>query len=130
MSLGEHWGKATRAQRDEYMDLFVTLIEDSYLRRTRDIVGDYKIVYGREDVRGSRSKVFSKVVRNDADVDITYDLHRNPSNWMIYDIDLDGVDLIKNYQTQFNRIIAQSGFNGLLEKLRKKREEIQKEVTF
>ena len=106
------------------------MIEDSYIRRSRDIVGEYKVVYGREEINGKRSKVFSRVLREDADVEILYELHRSSKDWMIFNIVLDGVDLIRNYQSQFNRIIAKSSFRELLEKMRKKRDEIEKEVTF
>ncbi|MFH1016865.1 MAG: ABC transporter substrate-binding protein [Pseudomonadota bacterium] len=129
MALGRHWSRATGAQRREYKDLFVSLVEDSYLRRSRDIVGKYQIVYGREEVKKNQAKVHSRVVRNDADVEIVYQLHRNPKNWMIYNIVLDGVDLIKNYQSQFNSIIMKSGFDSLLSRLRKKKEEVGTEVN-
>ena len=127
MSLGSHWRTISSRQKKEFSSLFITLIEDSYLRRSRDIVGDYDVTYKKEEVNGKRSKVFSQVARDDADVEILYELHRNPKNWMIYNIVLDGVDLIRNYQSQFNRIISQGSFEDLLKKMRKKRVEIDKE---
>ncbi len=129
LAMGRHWSRITEAQRKEYQTLFVSLIEDSYLRKSKDIVGKYQIVYGREEVQGNHAKVSSRVVRNDADVEIVYELHRNPKNWMIFNIVLDGVDLIRNYQTQFNSIIMKSGFDSLLSRLRKKKEEIGTEVN-
>jgi phospholipid transport system substrate-binding protein len=125
-ALGRHWTRITPMQRAEYTTLFVNLIEDSYLRRTRDMVVDYKVEFVNEQITGNNAKVMSRVIRNDADVDIVYVLHRTPKGWMIFDIALDNVDLIRNYQTQFNRIIEQNGFNDLLNKMRKKRNEIEK----
>lgn len=130
MSLGHHWGKITEKQREEFSTLFVSLIEESYLRRSRDLVGNYEINYGREEVKGGGAKVYVSVAQEDADVDIVYELHRNPKNWMIFNIVFDGVDLVKNYQTQFNHIIGKEGFSGLLKKLRKKRKNAEKEVVF
>ncbi len=130
MSLGHHWGKLTKKERDEFSDLFVSLIEDSYLRRSRDLVGNYEIKYGKEEVKGQRAKVFVSVMQEDADVDIVYELHRNPKSWMIFNIVFDGVDLIRNYQTQFNHIIGKETFAGLLKKLRKKKKKAKEEIVF
>jgi phospholipid transport system substrate-binding protein len=130
MALGRHWNRITPAQRTEYRELFVSLVEDSYLRKSRDLVGEYKIVYGREEVKGNRAKVVSRVARSDADVEISYELHRNPKNWMIFNIILDDVDLIGNYQTQFNRIIEQRGIEDLLGRMRKKLDETEKEAIY
>jgi phospholipid transport system substrate-binding protein len=129
MALGRHWNTATAAQRKEYKEVFATLVEDSYLKRSRDLVGKYDIVFGREEVKANRAKVISRVIRSDADVEIVYELHRKPKNWMIYNIVLDGVDLIRNYQTQFNSIILKSGWDSLISRLRKKKDEINADVT-
>ncbi|HLG18881.1 MAG TPA: ABC transporter substrate-binding protein [Bdellovibrionota bacterium] len=120
MSLGHHWMRITEAQRKEFSELFIALVEDSYLRRTRDLIGDYQITYGSEEIKGNRAKVRSKVARRDADIEIVYELHRNPKNWMIFNIILDDVDLIKNYRSQFNSVIGKSSFAKLLDKMRKK----------
>ena len=120
LSLGRHWSRISKEQQEEFTRLFVDLVEDSYLRRSRDLVGAYNLTYGKEVVQNGKAKVTCKVARDDADVTITYELHRNPENWMIYNIILDDVDLVRNYQTQFNRIIEKASFNGLLRRMRKK----------
>lgn len=120
LSLGRHWMKVTKDQQKEFQDLFINLVEDSYIRRSRDLMGNYNISYGDEKIQKNHAKVVCRVARDDADIDIVYELHRNPKNWMIFNIILDNVDLIKNYQSQFNRIIGKSGFNELLKLMRKK----------
>ncbi len=129
MSLGKHWYKITPKQQKEFSTVFIDLVETSYLRRSRNIIGDYNIVYGKEEIKKDQSKVKCSVIRNDANVDITYELHRNPKNWMIFNIILDDVDLVKNYQSQFNRIIQVAGFKGLMKRMRQKQQEGATEPT-
>ena len=44
---------------------------------------------------------------------------------MVYDVVIEGVSLVSNYRSQFNRIIASQGYPELVKKLRTKSEEIK-----
>ena len=43
---------------------------------------------------------------------------------MVYDVVIEGVSLVSNYRTQFNKIIQNQGYGELVKKLRMKNEEI------
>ncbi|MFH1262154.1 MAG: ABC transporter substrate-binding protein [Pseudomonadota bacterium] len=120
LSLGRHWKTVTWAQQQEYSSLFIELVEDSYIRRSRDLVGNYELTFTGEETAGDRAKVTCRVARSDADVDISYQLHKKDGKWMIYNIILDNVDLIQNYQSQFNSIILKYGWNDLIKRMQKK----------
>jgi len=47
--------------------------------------------------------------------------------WMIYDISIEGISLVSNYRTQFNRIIQTGGYNRLDEKMRSKQTQFTEE---
>lgn len=120
LSLGRHWRRVTAAQQQEFSSLFIELVEDSYIRRSRDLVGNYELTFTGEQITGDRAKVTCRVARRDADVDILYELHKKDGKWMIFNIVLDNVDLIQNYQSQFNQIIQKQGWNKLIELMQKK----------
>jgi len=44
--------------------------------------------------------------------------------WRVYDVLIEGVSLVGNYRTQFNRVIQQSGYDDLLKKMKTKQEEL------
>jgi ABC-type transporter MlaC component len=69
---------------------------------------------------GAQATVRSSVVREDADVNIEYFLQRKSQRWMVYNIIFDDLNLAKNYETQFNKIIVEKGIDELLNKMRKK----------
>jgi phospholipid transport system substrate-binding protein len=46
---------------------------------------------------------------------------------MIYDIKIEGISLVSNYRTQFNRIIQTGGYNSLVEKMRSKHTQFTEE---
>jgi phospholipid transport system substrate-binding protein len=53
-------------------------------------------------------------------VPVDYRLFIRDDRWMIYDISIEGISLVSNYRTQFNRIIQTGGYNSLVEKMRSK----------
>jgi phospholipid transport system substrate-binding protein len=46
---------------------------------------------------------------------------------MIYGISIEGISLVSNYRTQFNKIIQTSGYDGLVEKMKSKRSQVAEE---
>jgi phospholipid transport system substrate-binding protein len=45
--------------------------------------------------------------------------------WLVYDVAIEGVSLVSNYRSQFNKIITGQGYGELVKKLRTKNEEIK-----
>jgi phospholipid transport system substrate-binding protein len=52
-------------------------------------------------------------------------MQKEGDRWRAYDVVIEGVSLVGNYRTQFNRIIQQSGYGELVQKLKAKQEELQ-----
>ena len=64
--------------------------------------------------------VKTEVVRKNGTVNVDYKLIESPNEWRVYDIVVEGVSLIKNYRSQFGKIIHNDSFNTLMEKLNTK----------
>jgi len=43
--------------------------------------------------------------------------------WLVYDVIIEGVSLVANYRTQFNKIIQTSSYQELVKKMKTKQEE-------
>ncbi|MCB0308142.1 MAG: ABC transporter substrate-binding protein [Bdellovibrionales bacterium] len=127
-SLGGNWKKQKPSDRKKFSKLFIELVETSYLKRSRNLVADYDVSYINEVVQEGHASVTSRVAQKDANVDITYDLHRKSGKWMIYNITLDNVNLIRNYQSQFNQIIKKKGFKHLVNTMQAKLKSTDEEI--
>jgi phospholipid transport system substrate-binding protein len=77
-----------------------------------------KISYEREVQEGNRAEVDTKVVGKDRPVFVDYKLHRLGDDWKIYDITIEQVSVIKNFHAQFNRVISESSFKELIQRMR------------
>jgi phospholipid transport system substrate-binding protein len=53
-------------------------------------------------------------------IGIDYVLEKEGNKLKAFDVKTDGVGLVENYKTQFNKIIEKEGFAGLISKMKKK----------
>lgn len=98
------------------------------MRRSSKLVGNYRVSFGNEKVNGDTASVACEIYKEDVDLEIIYELHKVDNTWMIYNIIFDQVNLVKNYQTQFNQIIAKNKVAGLMDVMRKKLKENNSDV--
>jgi phospholipid transport system substrate-binding protein len=123
-SLARHWQPLTDKQREEFTGLFADLLERSYVSKIELYSGE-KITYANERIDGDTATVATRVLtKSGAEVPIDYRLLKKGTRWLVYDVNIEGVSLVSNYRTQFNKIIQTSSFNELLQKLKTKQEEL------
>ena len=124
-SLGKNWNQRSTAERKQFTDLFATLLENSYAGMIESYNNE-KIVYIKENIDGEHAEVKSKVVTAKRDeFSLDYRLLYKNGKWMAYDVVIEGVSLVSNYRTQFNKIIGADGFPALVNKLQIKSDEVK-----
>jgi phospholipid transport system substrate-binding protein len=120
-ALGDHWGRASQAERDEFVRLLRQLVERSYQRNLESTL-EYDVRYlGAEaGATGVTVRTVAKSRRNgrEPEVAIDYALRPAGAGWKVVDIVTDGVSLVRNYRSQFGRIAAREGMAGLLGRMR------------
>jgi phospholipid transport system substrate-binding protein len=122
-ALGRYWQPLTEPQRTEFVGLFADLLERSYISKI-ELYGGEKIVYSGERMDGDLAIVSTKILtKNGTEVPIDYRLFRRSDNWKVYDVNIEGISLVSNYRTQFNKIIQSSGFNTLVDRMKAKQTE-------
>ena len=119
-SLGnKNWKKIKPEERKAFVDVFGKLLENSYANKLENY-SDEKINYVDEIVKGKYAMVKTEVVRKNDSINIDYKLIEGSNEWLIYDITVEGVSLIKNYRSQFGKVIHNDSFNVLMDKLNAK----------
>ena len=119
-ALARHWRERTPQEQQEFVTLFRDLVESTYLNRLESAVQEKReIQYVGEQVDGSRATVKTTVVtRRNQQVPIEYRLHNANGRWLIYDVLVEGISLVNNYRSQFDRIITSSSYNDLVQKMK------------
>ena len=122
-SLARHWAPRTQAERDEFVSLFSDLLERTYIGKN-ELYGGEKNQFVGETVEGEGAVVRTKLVtRQGTEIPIDYRMLHRGDKWLVYDVVIEGVSLISNYRTQFNKIITTSSFQELMKKMKTKQEE-------
>ena len=124
-SLGsKRWKERSPEERKIFIDLFGKLLENSYANKLESY-HDEKINYVDEIVKGKYAMVKTEVIRKNGTVNVDYKLIRGGGEWRVYDIVVEGVSMIKNYRSQFARIIHKDSFDTLMEKLNAKVDQLE-----
>jgi phospholipid transport system substrate-binding protein len=123
-ALARHWHGRSPAERDEFVHLFADLLERSYVGKIETYSGGDRIQYAGETAEGGQATVRTRIVtKAGTEIPVDYRLHRVGDRWLVYDVAIEGVSLVANYRAQFARIIQTSSFQGLVDKLKVKKEE-------
>ena len=122
-ALVDHWGKLTADQQGEFLSLLRGLIEKNYVKGLRANL-KYKVRYTGEKKQGGymlvTTEIDTKRRGRPFTIAVDYLLRKDDGTWRTFDVITDGVGLVENYRSQFNSIIGKHGFDGLLERMRKK----------
>jgi phospholipid transport system substrate-binding protein len=119
-SLGRHWQDRTPAERTEFTQLFADLLDHAYFSRMDRYSGE-NMKYVGESVEGDQGTIRTRILtRQGSEIPVDYRLFRQGTQWRVYDVVIEGVSLISNYRTQFNKIIQTASFNDLLAKMKAK----------
>ena len=118
-SLAKHWNSKTNDEKKEFIGLFSKLLENSYAAKLESYSNE-KISYGREIIKGKYAMLKTKIIRSDGVMNVDFKLIQEEEGWKIYDFVIEGVSMIKNYRSQFNRIIKKESYEVLKQKLRNK----------
>ena len=117
-ALGDHWAKRSTEERNEFARLFVNLFEDGYLSKIRLAEAD-KFEYLGDTVQGDDAVVRTRVVtRNGTAIPVSYRARRDAGRWRVYDLDVEGISLVRNYRSQFDSVIRRTSFEQLLARMK------------
>uniref|UniRef100_A0A7V4LDN0 ABC transporter substrate-binding protein n=1 Tax=Desulfobacca acetoxidans TaxID=60893 RepID=A0A7V4LDN0_9BACT len=119
-----NWGSLSAAQRREFVSLFAELLQASYADKILRYSGE-KVNYTGESLEGDTAEVRTVIMRANDRFPVNYRL-LNKSQWLVYDVVMEGVSLVSNYRTQFSRILSESGYGELIKRLKTKVEEQRK----
>lgn len=117
--LGRAWKEISPAQRNNFVREMTKLLENVYIGRL-EAYSDPEVTFVDERIKGRRAQVSTLVQYKENTLPIHYILHKQQSKWLVYDINIGGVSLIRNYMKQFRAIMRQQNFNGLMEIIERK----------
>jgi len=120
-ALGPHWNARTPQQQQEFVKLFADLLDKAYISKI-DLYQGERVQYTGETVNGDEATVKTMIAtkKGGSDVPVDYRMHMKNGRWLVYDVIIEGVSLVSNYRTQFNKIVQTESYDALVQRLRAK----------
>lgn len=117
-TLGKNWKKLTNDQQKEFIGLYRQVLENAYMNKIMSYTNE-KVVFVKETMLSEKkAEVATTIITKSAEVPIHYRLINKNEQWLVYDVIIEGVSLVKNYRSQFRSILAKKSVEELLDMLR------------
>jgi phospholipid transport system substrate-binding protein len=117
-ALGDEWSTLTETEQNEFIDLFTDLIERSCVAQVASVAvrsGGVRVNYLDEAIDGNVAMVWTAIVRGGGgEVLFDYAMVRHEERWLVRDVFVEGVSLVSNLRSQFQRILRDSSYPGLV----------------
>lgn len=126
--LAVHWRHASEEQQSRFSDLFADLLEANYRGRMEDYISEYSdeyVKYGSETIRDGRALAETLLVTDAREIPISYKMLQKEGEWLIYDVTIEGVSLVRNYRSTYDEIVRREGLDRLLERMEEKIRELE-----
>ncbi len=119
-SLGSEWRRLDAQKQKEFVSVFTDLLEKTYAHKI-DLYNGQKVVFAGETADQESAQVDTRLVDSKGQAfSVVYKMHRVNGKWKIYDLVVENISLVNNYRSQFRRVIVNSSFEELMEKMREK----------
>ncbi|MBA4357972.1 MAG: hypothetical protein C0405_09650, partial [Desulfovibrio sp.] len=75
--------------------------------------------YQGEQIEGNQAFLKTQVTMKDKTIPINYVMLKR-DQWLVYDVVVEGVSLVKNYRTQFTKILSKESPESLIQRIKDK----------
>jgi len=110
--LGRNWQKLSVHEQEYFVQLFPNLLKYAYISQISAYTNQ-TIRFTRQQIKGNRAGVQTVLVDGDLEIPITYIMQLEDDRWLIYDVKVEGVSLLRNYREQFQAVLRKNDFSTL-----------------
>jgi len=117
--LGKHWKTATSEQQQRFIHEFKSMLVRTYAKSIADY-GHAKVTV-MEGVKQKSAKFHMVQTELDlgsgAPMKVTYVFRQKDAAWLVFDLAVDGLSLVKNFRSSFVQEINETSLDALIERI-------------
>jgi phospholipid transport system substrate-binding protein len=124
-SLGPQWQMRTAAEQQEFTRLFADFVQRGFVYWLASVAevdgraGGATVQFVSESVsRDSAVVQVTILARGGRMIPLTHHLVYRNRRWVVRDVNIEGISLVSNYRSQFDRIIRGSSYPQLVQMIR------------
>ena len=119
LSLGrKYWPNLPRDKKEKFTQLYIELLKTSYLDKLA-LYTDEKVIFEPPAQVKKKVRIPTQLVSKDRKTSILYKLYKPADDWKVYDLEIQGVSIIRSYRSQFGEILQSGTIDDLLLKMEK-----------
>lgn len=125
-ALGVHWNTLSQEQRHHFTQMFIKLVQQNYNHTLEQYLSNAQFSIDQERIEGDFAEVQTRIQMpsQKKSFSITYHLHHTSGRWLVYDVLVDHISMVRNYRAQFRRLLHNSSYEGLVRALEEKLHEL------
>lgn len=119
LSLGKkYWPGLAEAKKQRYTQLFIKRLRTSYLDKLA-VYTDENVTYEPPVEVKKKIHIPTYLISKEKKISMLYKLYQSESDWKIYDVEIQGVSIVRSYRSQFSEILKNGTIDDLMLKLEK-----------
>jgi|GEM_PF-488423 phospholipid transport system substrate-binding protein len=129
MTMKRYWPEMSKKQKKTFLTWFRQLVHRSYVRRFKANNRFEHKFRGITQTKGDKAFVRTQVHSGNTRADVDYKLSKRGEKYLVYDIVIDEVSLMRNYRKQFRTVLKKNcgpkklchkGFTELIDRIQRK----------
>lgn len=114
ISLGKTFSTLDKQKQSQYLEKFTTKLKNSYLDKMDLYTNEEIKITSLQKPQDNRIYLNTIIVGKDKDYDVTYKFYEKNNDWLIYDVSILGVSIVKTFVKQFSEYLAVHNIDELI----------------
>ena len=120
LTLGKkNWPNLSQEEKEKFTQLYINLLRTSYLDKLA-LYTDEKVIFAPPTQVNNKVHIPTQLISKDRKTSILYKLYKPSDDWKVYDLEIQGVSIIRSYKSQFDEILQNGTIDDLLLKMEKR----------
>lgn len=126
LSLGKKWFSLSSENQTKFVELYVERMKKSYSSKLDSYSGQEIKITDIQQPKSSRILLVSNLMTEDNKFEVSYKFYKpneklpKKEDWLIYDVEIQGVSVLKTDRAQFSEYLQQNNITDLMQELAKK----------
>ncbi len=119
LTLGKkYWPDLPGEKKEKFTGLYIELLKTSYLEKLA-LYTDEKVIFEPPTQVKNKVQIPTVLISKDRKTSILYKLYKPAGGWKVYDLEIQGVSIIRSYRSQFGQVLQNGTIDDLLRKMEK-----------
>ena len=115
----EPWTSLAKEDQKRFIELFTGTIEETLLSKLLNYADEDIVIEASDQINKKKVNVSTSIVSKEQKTSVLYKFYQSGAEWKIYDVEIEGVSILKNFRAQFSDSLQDMTAKELISKMEK-----------